>query len=196
MRLRTTANRRPFFTRRERFERRDGGHFWLSETPDVPGSQAWDAALPRMASWVELRDRQTGQDILFCNTHFDHVGQEARLQSAAVIRHTLQERAADRDLRVILTGDFNTGQGTPPYRDLLSWDRLQDSFRQRFPTSDGLEGTFNSWRATRDRARIDWVLSDAACQVLRAGIDRHSLRSVYPSDHYAVWAILAAGSPN
>src|SRR3954453_19665447 len=45
------------FYREARFEKLAGGHFWLSETPDVPGSKGWDAALPRVATWVKLRDR-------------------------------------------------------------------------------------------------------------------------------------------
>ena len=43
-----------------RFELVDSGTFWLSETPDVPGSKSWDSALPRVATWARLRDRSTG----------------------------------------------------------------------------------------------------------------------------------------
>lgn len=67
--------------RTERFEKLDGGHFWLSENPDRPGSKSWDTSLPRMASWVKLRDREhpAAKPILFLNTHFDHRGARARL---------------------------------------------------------------------------------------------------------------------
>ena len=46
------------YYRRDRFEKIDGGHFWLSETPDTVGSKSWDSSLPRMVTWVKLRDRQ------------------------------------------------------------------------------------------------------------------------------------------
>lgn len=51
----------PIFYRRERFERVDGGHFWLSLEPQRPGSRSWDAAITRMVSWLELKDLKTEQ---------------------------------------------------------------------------------------------------------------------------------------
>ena len=54
------------------------GDFWLSEQPDVPGSKSWDAALTRICSWVRLRETATGRELVFANTHFDHVGVIAR----------------------------------------------------------------------------------------------------------------------
>jgi len=32
------------------------GTFWLSETPEKVGSKGWDAALPRIMTWVKLKD--------------------------------------------------------------------------------------------------------------------------------------------
>jgi len=72
----------PILYRRDRFELLDKSTFWLSKTPDVSGSKDWDAALTRIASWVKLKDKQTGKVFYFINTHFDHRGAEARLQSA------------------------------------------------------------------------------------------------------------------
>ena len=69
----------PIFYRRDRFDLLDRGTFWLSTTPDIAGSKGWDAALPRVASWVRLRDRRSGRELLAVNTHFDHMGPEARL---------------------------------------------------------------------------------------------------------------------
>ena len=46
------------YFKRDRFEKLDGGHFWLSETPEIPASKSWDTALTRMATWVRLRDRR------------------------------------------------------------------------------------------------------------------------------------------
>src|SRR5688572_30355099 len=48
------------FWRKDRFEKLDAGHFWLSETPEVPGSKSWDTALTRMTTWVKLRDKKAG----------------------------------------------------------------------------------------------------------------------------------------
>lgn len=61
----------------EIMEFRDGGTWWLSQTPDVP-SVGWDAKYPRTATWVLLRDTRNGKDFYFVNTHLDHKGVDAR----------------------------------------------------------------------------------------------------------------------
>jgi len=93
------------FYRKDRFEKLAGGHFWLSETPDQPGSKSWDSSLPRMVTWVKLRDKKEPgtKPIAFFNTHFDHRGVKARAESARVIQSQIQSFA--KDCRVILTGD-------------------------------------------------------------------------------------------
>src|SRR5687768_1547994 len=67
------------FFRKDRYQKLDGGHFWLSDSPDKPGSKGWDAALPRIATWVKLKDRldAAAPPVFFLNTHFDHRGTEA-----------------------------------------------------------------------------------------------------------------------
>src|SRR5688500_8882741 len=67
------------FWRKDRFEKLDAGHFWLSEKPDVPGSKSWDTSLTRMATWVKLRDRKAegpASQLVWVNTHFDHMGKQ------------------------------------------------------------------------------------------------------------------------
>ncbi len=103
------------FFRRDRFEKVEAGHFWLSTTPDQPGSRGWDAALPRMVTWVRLRDRSAvpAREFLFANTHFDHQGRQARLESARLLREKLGSLAKGQ--AVVLTGDFNSPEASPPY---------------------------------------------------------------------------------
>jgi endonuclease/exonuclease/phosphatase family metal-dependent hydrolase len=95
------------FFRTARFEKLDGGHFWLSETPEVPGSKSWDSALTRIATWVKLRDKQQprARPLMYFNTHFDHMGQEARLRSAELLRRRIDDLAPETP--VVVTGDFN-----------------------------------------------------------------------------------------
>ncbi len=68
----------PVFFRRSRLELVSGGTFWLSQTPEVPGSRSWDAAITRLVTVTQLRDRTLGERFYFLNTHFDHVGSTAR----------------------------------------------------------------------------------------------------------------------
>ena len=184
------------YFRRDRFEKLDGGHFWLSENPEVVGSKSWDSSLPRMVTWVKLRDRKRPADrpILFFNTHFDHLGKTARLESARLIRRRLE--AARGTSSLILTGDFNAGEGSDPYQALFgeaagAASPVLDSFRHAHPDRTEEEGTFTGFQASSTRgARIDWVGVSRDWTVREASIDRAARDGRTPSDHSPVTAVL------
>lgn len=184
------------YIKRERFEKLDGGHFWLSESPDKVGSKAWDAALPRMVTWVKLRDKHTrgSRPILFFNTHFDHQGKQARLESARLLRRKIAELAAS--CQVIVTGDFNTDEASPPYQALFdpvegTASLVVDTFRVAHPNRSDEEGTFSGFKAESIRGpRIDWIGASRDWQVVDAAIDRTANAGRTPSDHFAVTATL------
>ncbi len=184
------------FVRRSRFERLAGGHFWLSETPDVPGSRSWDSALPRMVTWVKLRDRsaQNTPALLFCNTHFDHRGPRARLESARRLREFIEREG--RGLRVVVTGDFNAGEDDPPYAVLFGAadsgpSPLQDAYRMAHPVRQADEGTFHGFRADAvGGPRIDWIGVSRGARVLEATILRTARAGRLPSDHFPVFAVI------
>jgi endonuclease/exonuclease/phosphatase family metal-dependent hydrolase len=184
------------YYRKERFTPVRSGHFWLSETPEVPGSKSWDSSLPRMATWVELRDRRTpdARPIWFLNTHFDHRGDRARLESARMIRQRAQQAAAECSL--VVTGDFNAGEGSAPYRALFGESEgpgglLLDTFRKVHPEKLSDEGTFSGFSASATGgARIDWIAVSPDFQVQKAGIDRTAREEHTPSDHFPVTATL------
>ena len=182
--------------RRDRFEKLDGGHYWLSPTPETPGSKGWDAAITRMVTWLKLRDRTTAGEFYFLNTHFDHVGRQARDQSAQLLRQRLPKSDC------ILVGDFNEGEGSVPYRRLCHPESvsenedstlstsLVDSYRALHPEREADEGTFNGFRGRRQGPRIDWILVRGAFTVLEADIDRTQFAEKFASDHFAVTAVL------
>ncbi|MBK9314461.1 MAG: endonuclease/exonuclease/phosphatase family protein [Acidobacteria bacterium] len=184
------------FFRRSRFEKLDGGHFWLSEKPDQPGSKSWDTSLTRMAIWVKLRDRQnpTASPIVFMNTHFDHRGTQARLESARMLRARAEELIKSN--RVILTGDFNAGEASEPYAALFgSRDErlspLVDSYRSAHPAASPNEGTFSGFKSEPTGGqRIDWIGVSREWKVISAAIDRTSRDGRSPSDHFPVTAVL------
>lgn len=184
------------FWRTERFQKVDGGHFWLSETPETVGSKSWDSSLPRMATWVRLRDRldEDAQPVFFINTHFDHRGQEARSQSAKLIRERIANLA--EGCSVILTGDFNATEGSAPYRALFADSRemkspLVDTYRTIHKKPGENEGTPSAFRTDmKSPKRIDWIGCSRDWAVEKAGIDREGYQGRYPSDHYAVFASL------
>lgn len=90
---------------------------WLSETPDVV-SKGWDAACMRTVTFVELKDMQTGREICYLNTHLDHVGQQARLESVNLLMKLMRELAPD-DAVVVLGGDMNAEPEDPIFEPLM-----------------------------------------------------------------------------
>lgn len=90
---------------------------WLSETPDAV-SKGWDAACMRTVTFVELKDVQTGREVCYLNTHLDHVGQLARLESINLLLKLVRELAPD-DAVIVLGGDMNAEPGDPIFEPLM-----------------------------------------------------------------------------
>lgn len=181
------------FYRKDRFDLLDSGHFWLSETPEVPGSKSWDTAITRMATWMKLRDRRSARSrpILVINTHFDHVGKTARLESAKLIARRAQELGGD--CSTIILGDFNCTEDDAPYR-ALQIPGVFDAYRTAVPKRSKNEATFQAFDASKTAGnRIDWILCSEDFEVLSAQIDRAKRRGRLPSDHFAVNAVLDRG---
>ena len=173
-----------------RFERTDGGTFWLSETPDVPGSVGWDAALPRTATWVRLREREGGRLLTVVNTHFDHVGEAARRESAALLARRAPDLA--RGGALVVLGDVNATPEAAPYAVLAR--TLSDARLVSDAPPTGPSGTWNGFHQTTDR-RIDYVFVGGPVRVLRTATLDRTVGDVlgtdapgFVSDHHAVTA--------
>lgn len=185
----------PVMWRKDRFDLAGAGDFWLSETPGVPGSKSWDSSLPRLVSWVVLRDKAAGNRVvMFFNTHFDHRGAQARLESAKLLRSRVG--MSQPSWSVIVTGDFNTTEDDPPYAVLVKGQtqirgrELVDVFRAVHPERGEEEATFNGWRPVTRGRRIDWILCSTNLEPVEARINRSRPGGRLPSDHYPVEAVL------
>lgn len=182
----------PIFYRRDRFTLEDTGTFWLSESPEVIGSKSWDAAITRIANWALFEDSVTGESLLHLNTHFDHRGEQARINSAALIVERLPQLASE--LPVIVTGDFNV----PPTNEVyeIMTGSLQDAYTASVLEPYGPQGTFSGFEVvvTPDDRRIDYVFVDSGTEVLRYGALSDQLNGSYPSDHLPVLVEIRLGA--
>jgi endonuclease/exonuclease/phosphatase family metal-dependent hydrolase len=183
--------------RTNRFTELRSGTFWLSETPDVPGSRGWKARIPRAVNWVELADNNNpGLVFAAMNTHWENgpKGASARLHSATLMREKMAEIAGD--VPVVFTGDFNADEGTPPYQRMTGRDDndgrrfLIDTYRNRHPQDSDRVGTAHRFTGKAGRGRIDWILHDEGFETLDAGIVRTSFDGRYPSDHFPITGTL------
>lgn len=169
------------FWRRDRFEPVSRHTFWCSPTPAVP-SKGWDADYPRTVTRVVLRDRGDGRLWDVRNTHFDHVGVEARARCADLIAALPPVEGAE----IVLMGDFNTGPDSEPYRRLVA-SGLRDS-RAVSPVVFGPEGTFNAFDIAKDNdgVAIDHVFVGDGLSVRRFGVLTDSFGGQVISDHFPV----------
>ncbi len=137
-----------------RFRLLSGSTFWLSQKPETP-SRGWDAALPRVCTHGSFADRRTGDTIYVFNTHFDHVGDTARLRSADLIAQVIG-KVCPTNASMILMGDFNLKPESAAIQKLSQ--QFDDSRKSSIRPAYGPEGTFNGFLLDQwPRARIDYV---------------------------------------
>jgi len=181
----------PLAWRRDRFVLETTGTFWLSPTPEMPG-KGWDAAFPRIATWAVLREKKSGMRLRVLNTHFDHVGREARLNSAAMIARWVAE-GPDRALPTIVLGDFNADPQSEPYQRIAG-DRaagLRDARAVTRTPPYGPPGTFTGFDIMRAPALpIDHIFVTRAFAVDSYAVITQHWGGRLPSDHYPVVADL------
>lgn len=175
----------PIFFDTKRFSAHFQGTFWLSTTPDQPGSVGWDAALPRIATWVILEDKINGQELLVVNTHLDHVGSEAREQSAVLLKEKILDIAQGRPF--VLLGDFNSTPVQKPYA--LLTEKWLDT-RTEALTIMGPEGTFTGFESPEPKQRTDYIIISPLLNVQSFSTISTNQANNYFSDHLPVKAIL------
>lgn len=165
----------PIFYKKDKFKVLQTGNFWLSENTYYP-NKGWDAALPRICTWVELKDKDSKKKIWFFNLHMDHVGVKAREESAKLVLQKIEDMCSTKDI-VILTGDFNVDQTHESYRLLANSNILSDSY-EIAGTRYALNGTFNNFDPNlKTDSRIDHVFVSKGVSVERYGILTDTYRS-------------------
>jgi endonuclease/exonuclease/phosphatase family metal-dependent hydrolase len=165
------------------------GNFWLSETPDVPGSTSWKSSCTRMVTWARFRHIKADRFLFFFNTHFDHASEHARQESARVLLERIG--ALPSDATVIVTGDFNAAaEDSAPWRTLTAGG-LADAWVTAGERI-GPEVTFGGFRPPQmdRRERIDWVLTRGPIKSARCETVVYNQQGRYPSDHFPVVANL------
>lgn len=163
------------------------GQFWLSETPELPGSKSWDSCLPRICTWAcfEMK-QQSGTRFYTFNTHFDHLGQQAREESSKLIIARIQQLRRDECLPVLLMGDFNA------HPDNITITLLQDQFVDAYSILNEPVGcTFHAFEGGTKGQPIDYVFTTSDVEIIETVVDRKLRDERYPSDHYSIAVTLS-----
>lgn len=199
----------PIAFRTEMFDVLKFGTFWLSETPDVPGSKSWGSALPRVCSYAVLADRATGRRFAFANTHTDHKSEKAREKGMLLIIERMMEFGGD--CPIVFTGDHNCLEYEKPARSVSA--KLKDAMYASETPPEGSWRTFNFWKwreselsiadalkldvrersvpgGESDMKRIDYIYVSPGVRVLsyRTNPETRPGTRLYPSDHFPTLA--------
>lgn len=187
----------PIFYQTDKFNLLDHSQFWLSETPEVPGSVGWDAAITRIVTWAKFEHKQSGKIFYFFNTHFDHRGIEAREMSPGLIAERISSIAGNDP--VILTGDFNIRKNHSTMGSDL-YDNLIETLKENSALNDAMvlaESPVTTAGSTSTGFRQDWepgVAGDAIdyifvndhFRVKSYRVDRIVENDIFISDHWPV----------
>lgn len=171
------------FYNKEDFEVLKNDTFWLAPTPNKP-SIGWDAAYKRVCTYGLFRSKKTGDIFWVLNTHFDHVGEQARRESVNLILKRISELNKDEH-PVILMGDLNL---EPSHESIkLLANKMADS-KENAQLVFGPEGTFNGYQFDKPvTRRIDYIFTAGNLDVLKYAVLSDSWDLKYPSDHLPVW---------
>jgi len=176
---------------KQRFALEATDTFWLSKTPETPGTIGWDARHPRIVTWARLRDRRSDTVFVHANTHFSHDGPQARQESARLLREQLDEVTDDEPL--IVTGDFNCTAGEPAHETIIdpgAGRRQLDNALERSEHGHyGPETSVTDFEHLVPNRKIDHVFVTDDIEVRQHGVctDLYA-EDRYPSDHFPVLA--------
>jgi endonuclease/exonuclease/phosphatase family metal-dependent hydrolase len=167
--------------------------FWLSPTPEIPGSKAWGSSLPRIVTWMELVDKNTHDHFFIFNTHFAHDSDSARIMSSGVLMNRIDSISGE--FPFILTGDFNMLPTSKGYARLTgpneSVPMLEDSYLTSDKIPSGPQYTFNGFSDKQGAGRIDYIFVKPGIKVLEHSTSVKKSHGIYISDHWPVEAVVS-----
>ncbi len=177
------------FYKKDRWELLEEKYFWISETPEVPGSKSWDSACPRIVTFLKLKDKSSNGSIYFVNVHLDHKGNVARMKGAEMIVERLKN--VEQNVPVIITGDFNTpAEESEPWKLFIS-----NGYKDAWCEAKEKGGPISTWCGFKgpdysSTNRIDWILYKGNFTTKKCETVIYNEDGRYPSDHFPVFAIL------
>lgn len=197
----------PVFFQKEKFRLLDDGQFWLSETPEIPGSKNWDAAITRIVTWGKFEDKSSNKVFYLFNTHFDHKGIVAKQMSTDLMSEKIKAIAGDNP--VIVTGDFNIRKNLKEgqnamikalYYSLIGTFKDNNSLHNTKTISETptkTAGSTGNQKFSRDSSyigepgeAIDYIFVNEHFAVKSYRVDRFMKGNIFISDHWPVISVI------
>lgn len=172
----------PLLYRKDKYEVLDSGTFWLSENPENMGVKGWDAACERIATWAKFKDKASGKIFMAVNTHFDHIGVEARRQSALLIIRKIREIVGERP--AVITGDFNVDDQSDAYKTITTNEFVLLDAHKVAKNVTGVSHTYHDFARipAQECKKIDFVFVTPQIKVKSSYIPQEDAQAPL-SDH-------------
>lgn len=170
----------PILWKKDKLECIKKGYFWLSDTPEVE-SRGWDT-LPhnRICTFAILRDRNSGEEFCFMNTHFGF-GDECQVKSSALIAKYARELS---ELPTFVTGDFNMTANSKGYEEITR--HLADV---NMLTARDMRSTYHGYDLSVERdSHIDYCFVNDKVTAISQRIIDEVVGGKFPSDHFGIYS--------
>ena len=173
------------FYLKDKFNLLDSGTIWLSDTPEVKYTKYEESGCTRIATWVVLENKETGEAFVHINTHLDHMSDNARVMQVKVLSSKIAE-LKEAGYPIVCTGDFNAQPTTTVYATVM--ETLVDSKDIANNSDDGITAHGYGKHEDYSAGPIDYVFVSENVEVDTYKIIRNTAKNMYPSDHYPVVA--------
>ncbi|MBO7722344.1 MAG: hypothetical protein J6S27_01020, partial [Thermoguttaceae bacterium] len=137
----------------------------------------------------------SGKTLVFADTHFDHISDEARQNSAKLVMERMYPITEQWSLPFFITGDFNCDSSSKGYKTLTGGTdeipALIDSAKIAKERIADVKRTWNDLGqvpADQENCYIDFIFVDGKVEVEKFVVCPDTRDGKYPSDHNAIWA--------
>lgn len=179
------------------------GQFWLSENPKQANPPGFGQYYPRIAHWVKLEDKATGDKVLFFSTHF---GFGYTVAQMIYLRGLFTKVCAEHpDAYPIVVGDFNFSFESDNYNAFNDGKEMKDlrdiandmSVAGHCEMGDIRNGTSGAFDKENGANIIDFIYVQPRKQQAvdyytflydRVGVEEKGIMEGPVSDHFGVLA--------
>lgn len=159
--------------------------FWLSDTPQVPGSRYEDQSVcPRVCTEAVFQDLESDMLFRLVNLHLDHSGSVVREKEIRQILDKIEHTEVFADIPVILAGDFYAQPDMEEMKALTDhqvfWDAAQEA-----------GGTYHAFGGLEEPLKMDYIFIQDPFVCERTKVWTDCKNGVYLSDHYPISVILS-----
>ena len=169
------------FYKRDRLELLDSGVFWLSETPEKE-SCGWSAQYPRNCNWGKFKDKKTGKVFFYFNTHFHHIGDNIKHESAKLMVKKIKEIAGNTTF--FFSGDLNATKESDTIAEIKKSGFIFDALERCKTKLYGATWTLNRGYSGEKSTWIDWVFVSNDVVIEKFAVFADCINGVWLSDHF------------